>query len=254
VTGVLVVGIVVCATQRQKTKAAVAPEPTEAEIMEGGAHVEEADAEEQAKHADAPSAPETREQKIAAALVKTADYIVDKWSAIDERFAISGNTLKAIATVQEMDERNKISETVVTSIKTFDEKYQVSETAGNLVTTTVTKAKELDESCKLTENVTNAGSNLALCMTDFERRYDISTRITTALIFTMTTLSEAITSYMNRIANGPAAATATDSGAATTAQPGAPISMDVPLHAEPIDPALSSPTEQGSYLAPAVAV
>lgn len=249
VTGVLVVGIVVCATQKGKSKSpAEAPALTDADHMEGGTT-------DLASRPAAPvvnGEPETREQQIAAALVRTADYVADKWSAFDERFAISGNTLKAIATVQEMDERNKITETVVTSIKAFDEKYQVSETAGNVVTTTVTKAKELDETCKLTENVTNAGSNLALCVTDFERRYDLSARITTALIFTMATLTEAITTYYQRLTNGPATGPAAVSdGTATVPEPvelESQLSIEVPAETTLAD--YPSPTEEGSYTAP----
>lgn len=250
-------GIVVCATQKSKANAELAtPAATDIERMEDGTtEVEESPASPSAINNE----PGTREQQIAAALVRTADYIADKWSALDERFAISGNTLKAIATVQEMDERNKITETVVTNIKAFDEKYQVSETAGNVVTTTVTKAKELDETCKLTENVTTAGSNLALCVTDFERRYDLSARITTALIYTMSTMADAITAYYQRLTNGPAATTAgTGSGTATT---DATVELESQLTIEvPVDSAEASvntvteypsPTEEGSYAAPA---
>lgn len=194
--------MVVCATQRKKsqTNTSAAEETKSVELMEEGNNDENLTQTETTLNKDEISSEsETREQKIAAALVKTADYIVDKVSALDDRFAISGNTLKAIATIQEIDERNKISETVLTNIKKFDEKYTISQTAGNVVTTTITKAKELDESCNLTENLTNTGSNLALCMTDFERRYDISTRITTAFLLTMTTVTEVITQYLNRI-------------------------------------------------------
>lgn len=196
--------MVVCATQRKKsqTNTSAAEETKSVELMEEGNNDENFTQTEITLNKDEISSePETREQKIAAALVKTSDYIVDKVSALDDRFAISGNTLKAIATIQEIDERNKISETVLTNIKKFDEKYTISQTAGNVVTTTITKAKELDESCNLTENLTNTGSNLALCMTDFERRYDISTRITTAFLVTMTTVTEVITQYLNRITN-----------------------------------------------------
>ena len=202
--------MVVCATQRKKsqTNTSAAEETKSVELMEEGNNDENlTQTETTFNKAEISSEPETREQKIAAALVKTADYIVDKVSALDDRFAISGNTLKAIATIQEIDERNKISETVITNIKKFDEKYTISQTAGNVVTTTITKAKELDESCNLTENLTNTGSNLALCMTDFERRYDISTRITTAFLVTMTTVTEVITQYLNRITNSSTTST-----------------------------------------------
>ena len=203
-------GMVVCATQRKKsqTNTSAAEETKSVELMEEGNNDENLTQTETTLNKDEISSEsETREQKIAAALVKTADYIVDKVSALDDRFAISGNTLKAIATIQEIDERNKISETVITNIKKFDEKYTISQTAGNVVTTTITKAKELDESCNLTENLTNTGSNLALCMTDFERRYDISTRITTAFLLTMTTVTEVITQYLNRITNSSTTST-----------------------------------------------
>lgn len=257
VTGVLVVGIVVCATQKRKSESK--PETTDIERMEDGA----AEAEETPTSTPTNNNEnETREQRIAAALVRTADYIADKWSALDERFAISGNTLKAIATVQEMDERNKITETVVINIKAFDEKYQVSETAGNVVTTTVTKAKELDETCKLTENVTTAGSNLALCVTDFERRYDLSARITTALIYTMSTMAGAITAYYQRLTNGPTAGSADGSTVETgTDVPDTTVELESQLTIEvPVDSAevqqtslaeYPSPTEEGSYTAPA---
>lgn len=264
VTGVLVVGIVVCATQKRQAKNAT-PAPTDIEQMEDGTAADNLPPNENSNTTPADNEPETREQQIAAALVKTADYIAEKWSALDERFAISGSTLKALATVQEMDERNKISETVVTNMKAFDEKYQVSETAGNVVTTTVTKARELDESCKLTENVTNAGSNLAICVTDFERRYDLSARITTALIYTMSTVADAIATYYQRLTNGTTT-TASTTTAATTADTTLDLessaSTETPVQLELSQPSVEvpevadlqasypSPTEEGSYDAP----
>lgn len=209
VTGIFVVGMVVCAAQKGKTQSTLNPNNTaEESVEEGAAGQETADTEQENAPRSERSEPETREEKIAAAFVRTADYIADKWGAIDDRFAISSNTLKALATVQEMDERNKISETVVTKIKDFDEKYHVSEKAGNAVTATVTKVHELDATCKISENAFIAGNNIAIagssavtCVGDFERRYEITTRITTALIFAMSTLSDALTVYMRRITN-----------------------------------------------------
>lgn len=202
--------MVVCAAKAANST--VAPSgsvPSENQLEEGAVDPESAESEQPTP---VPAEPETREQKIAASLIKTADYIADKWCALDERFAISGSTLKALATVQEMDERNKISETVVTKVKAFDERYQVSEKAGNAVTATITKVQELDESCKISENAFIAGNRIALagsslvgCVGDIERRYDVTTRITTALIFAMSTVSDTIAVYMNRIANASTA-------------------------------------------------
>ena len=214
VTGIFVVGMVVCAAQKGKAQSQSVPTPlTAEESVEEGAAVPEASNSE--PPVAPPSEPETREEKIAAAFVKTADYIAEKLGAIDDRFAISTNTLKALATVQEIDERNKISETVVTKIKDFDEKYKVSEKAGNAVTSTVTKVHEIDASCKISENafiagnnIAIAGSNAATCVGDFERRYEISTRITTALIFAMATLNDALSVYMRRLTSGEVAPTA----------------------------------------------
>jgi hypothetical protein len=202
VTGVLVVGMVIAAAQRKKAKPEVDPaETVDVGDLEGGSAFQEVDSPGSPAPSKEPE-PETREQKIATALVQTADYIADKLSAFDERFAISGSTLKAIAAVQELDERNKISETVITSVKTFDEKYQVSGTASAAVNTTVTKVKEFDENYKVTENIVTAGSNFAHCVTDLERQYDITTRITSALIYTLSSVSHTLNVYMNRIAYG----------------------------------------------------
>lgn len=250
----LVVGIVVAAAQRKGDKK-VSVGASEEERMEGGITGEES---QESKSDGPPSLPashtESREEKIASALVKTTDYIAEKWTEVDERFAISGSTLKAIATMQEMDERNKISETVVTSIKSFDEKYQVSQTAGKAVSTTVNKVKEWDETCKLSENVTTAGSNLATCLVDFERHYDISARIAAAFVFSLNTLTGAIASYTRSL---PEAAS-TDSDAAAEASESAegtgPVFIDIPMASAPVDPALQSPDEHGSYQAPAVPV
>mmetsp|Transcript_36996 Transcript_36996/g.73618 ORF Transcript_36996/g.73618 Transcript_36996/m.73618 type:complete len:371 (+) Transcript_36996:9-1121(+) len=203
ITGALVVGIVVAAAQRVKGGQKPSHEVTEEDRMEGGTATHE---DSQEIDPDRPNAApadtlKTREQKIATAVVKTTDYIAEKWSAVDERFAISGSTLKAIATLQEMDERNKISDTVITSIKSFDEKYQLSHTAGSAVTNTVSKVQEWDESCKLSENVSSAGSNLATCLVDFERHYDISSRISAALFYSINTLSAAVALYTLRLSN-----------------------------------------------------
>jgi len=199
--------MVVCAAQKGKAQPVPSP-PTAEESVEEGAVPDTSNSEQPVEPS---SEPETREEKIAAAFVKTADYIAEKLGAIDDRFAISTNTLKALATVQEIDERNKISETVVTKIKDFDEKYKVSEKAGNAVTSTVTKVHEIDASCKISENafiagnnIAIAGSNAATCVGDFERRYEISTRITTALIFAMATLNDALSVYMRRLTNAAA--------------------------------------------------
>lgn len=207
VTGVFVVGMVLCAAQRARAKKTVVIAPTAEDQMEGGRADSGVLGDEEPAQESSSLQVESREEKIASALVRTADFIVDRWSAFDERFALSGTTLKAIATVQEMDERNKVSETVLNNIKAIDEKYQVSEKAGIAVAATVNKAHELDASCRISESAINAGNSIALagtnaasCVGDFERRYDISTRITTALIFTMSTLTEAISGYMHRIA------------------------------------------------------
>lgn len=220
VTGIFVVGMVVCAAQKGKAPSTQTSSTAEESAEEGKAGPESPNVEQPVATSHEP---ETREEKIAAAFVKTADYIADKWGAIDDRFAISTNTLKALATVQEIDERNKISETVVTKIKDFDEKYKVSENAGNAVTATVTKVHEIDTSCKISENALIAGNNIAIaggnavtCVGDFERRYEISTRITTALIFALATLSNALTVYMRRLTN-PAAAGEVASSAVVSA-------------------------------------
>lgn len=214
VTGILVVGMAVCAAQRSRAKTA-AVVPSVEDRMEGGTDLESSIPIEQPVLGI--KEPDSREDKIAAALVKTVDYITDRWCALDDRFAISTTTLRTLASVQEMDERNKVSETVVTKLKEFDEKYQVVETAGVMVTATVTKAHELDAACNLSENALIAGNNLAIaghntisCICDLERRYDISTRITTALVFAMATVTTAISAYMNRLTAPAAPATPTD--------------------------------------------
>lgn len=235
VTGVLVVGMVVAAAQRKKAKNSVSPTETpDVDDVEAGQVPEESgSASPQASPEQAE--PVTREEKIAFALVKTADFIVDKLTAIDERLAISHNTLKAIAAVQEIDERNKFSETVVTNVKSFDEKYQVSERTTQAVHTTVTKVKEFDESYRVSENIANAGSNVAQCVTDFERRHDISTRITTALIFAVSTMTEAIATYMQRICNSRDSATA-GVDVSGSAEAIGPVPMSMSGLAEPSAP------------------
>jgi hypothetical protein len=150
--------------------------------------------------------PETREQRIAAALVRTAEYVVENIHAIDQRLSLSTTTLSAIAKVQEMDERNQFSATVANNVKSFDEKYQVSERAQHAVNTTVTRAQELDATCKITENINNAGTQMVGCVGDFDRRYDVTTRITTAIFVGMATISEAVTTYVNRLTSGSAVA------------------------------------------------
>lgn len=203
ITGIAVMGIMVCAIQRDKQKksTAVNNEQELEQLEEGRATNPEDSSSNPEAVASEDVRPLTREEKIAASLAQATDTVVDTVSRLDEKLGISANTLRAIAAVQEMDERNKVTETIATRVKTFDQQYHISESATHAVNVTVTTARDIEERCKITENVSFASDQVVSCVHEVDRRYDLSSRITTALVYGISTLREAIQSYMNRITN-----------------------------------------------------
>jgi len=198
ITGILVIGIV-AASQRAKVKQD-AEGSEESKSGEGVA----ADKMDPEAPGEIIAEPVTREEKIARNVRDATGFAFEKWSEFDNKLGISANTLKALATAQEIDERNRISATVVTGVKTIDEKYAISSTTKHVVASGYAKAQELDATCKLTENVGRAGTQFVTCVQDVDRQYSVTDRITTAFILGCSMIAAQVSKYWNPnvIANG----------------------------------------------------
>mmetsp|Transcript_59020 Transcript_59020/g.120921 ORF Transcript_59020/g.120921 Transcript_59020/m.120921 type:complete len:344 (+) Transcript_59020:52-1083(+) len=202
ITSAVVVGVVVCAVQRKSTKSA---EATTEEAAVGTD--EEQPTGEAGEEAKGDEEEESREQKIANSFRKVSHDAFEQWSQVDDRFGISESTIQAIANVQEFDERNKISSSVVGTATAINEKYDITGNTARAITTGVDKVRELDASCHLTENATNAGTQMVSCVQDYDRTYSLTTRLTTAILFSMATLHSTLNTYVypNTITDADAA-------------------------------------------------
>ncbi|KAJ1414113.1 hypothetical protein B484DRAFT_454894 [Ochromonadaceae sp. CCMP2298] len=163
ITGVLVVGMI-CASQRQKSSEI--PQKSEAEDLESGVElvVEGAGGVE----VEAEVVAESREKKIARAILGAADYTFEQWARLDTRLGISYNALRAFATVQEMDEKNQISGTVVSRARAIDEQYAVSSNTHYAVSSGLAGAQVVS-------------TKVVSVVQDFDRRYSVTDKVSAAL-------------------------------------------------------------------------
>eukprot|EP00601_Ochromonadales_sp_CCMP2298_P019958 CAMPEP_0173317226 /NCGR_PEP_ID=MMETSP1143-20121109/26963_1 /TAXON_ID=483371 /ORGANISM="non described non described, Strain CCMP2298" /LENGTH=308 /DNA_ID=CAMNT_0014260295 /DNA_START=78 /DNA_END=1001 /DNA_ORIENTATION=+ len=159
ITGVLVVGMI-CASQRQKSSEI--PQKSEAEDLESGVElvVEGAGGVE----VEAEVVAESREKKIARAILGAADYTFEQWARLDTRLGISYNALRAFATVQEMDEKNQISGTVVSRARAIDEQYAVSSNTHYAVSSGLAGAQVVS-------------TKVVSVVQDFDRRYSVTDKV-----------------------------------------------------------------------------
>ncbi len=83
-------------------------------------------------------------------------------------------TGKLLQSAKELDEKNKISETVITSVTDFDQKYEISATASRAVNAGITRAKDFDNEHKVSEKVSEAGAQAVAAAKEFDQKYEVS--------------------------------------------------------------------------------